>query len=239
MQKILFEKRLGDGFSPEQRAVFHVALLRAGETTSATITELDHFSPEKMSGLWPIGGIEFVEKFLKLIGRPLPDPNPYPPALQSYLGRKVRKISRIEAQAIVDREPIFVKPATTYKTYTGSIFSPGDKLPLEDEKVWISSIVPFSSEVRVYVSGGHIAGISRYDDLSSEDLPDETVMIEAVSCFEKSGQAPAGYALDFGLSGRKTLLVELNDGWALGYYSPLDPFLYSVLLESRMKEILR
>ena len=48
---------------------------------------------------------------------------------------------------------------------------------------------------------------------------------------------PAGYAMDFGLTeDGRTLLVEINDGFALGSYG-LDPIQYAKLLSARWAEL--
>ncbi len=48
--------------------------------------------------------------------------------------------------------------------------------------------------------------------------------------------APAGYGIDFGVTAdRQTLLVEVNDGYALGCYG-LQHDLYAQLLSARWSE---
>lgn len=49
--------------------------------------------------------------------------------------------------------------------------------------------------------------------------------------------APAGYGIDFGVTAdRRTLLVEVNDGYALGCYG-LQHDLYAQLLSARWSEL--
>ena len=49
--------------------------------------------------------------------------------------------------------------------------------------------------------------------------------------------APAAYGLDFGVTADgRTLLVEANDGFALGCYG-LDPVIYAEMLEARWCEL--
>lgn len=60
-------------------------------------------------------------------------------------------------------------------------------------------------------------------------------MVDAAVIDYKS--APAGYALDFGVTrDGRTLLVEINDGYALGCYG-LQHNLYAKLLEARWAEM--
>ena len=54
---------------------------------------------------------------------------------------------------------------------------------------------------------------------------------------DASGDAPAGYAADFGVTGDgRTLLVEINDGYSLGCYG-LQHNLYAQLLSARWAEL--
>lgn len=51
--------------------------------------------------------------------------------------------------------------------------------------------------------------------------------------------APQGYAVDFGLArDGRTLLVEVNDGYALGAYG-LEPHAYAHLLAARWYELVQ
>ena len=54
---------------------------------------------------------------------------------------------------------------------------------------------------------------------------------------KKYRSAPAGYAMDFGVTeDGRTLLVEVNDGYALGCYGA-DPIQYAKLLSARWCEL--
>ncbi len=64
-----------------------------------------------------------------------------------------------------------------------------------------------------------------------------------VATYEESGTAPAGYALDAGvLDSGETALVEVNDGYALGFYGSVitqRAERYLDLLEARFSELVR
>ena len=78
-------------------------------------------------------------------------------------------------------------------------------------------------EYRFYVLHGEILGYGRYDD--REDDPNDPLPLdmkavrEMIDAYQKAG-SPAGYGLDVGVSDEDgmTKLVEVNDGWALGFY---------------------
>ena len=65
------------------------------------------------------------------------------------------------------------------------------------------------------------------------------IVNEMVDVFEKSTEAPSAYTLDVGITKEGlTLLVEVNDMWAIGSYG-LDGDTYALLCARRMKEIYR
>ena len=65
-------------------------------------------------------------------------------------------------------------------------------------------------------------------------MPDPEVIRKAVQDYKT---APAGYSLDFGLTDTgKTLLIEVNDGYALGSYG-LFYIDYAKLLAARWAEL--
>lgn len=63
---------------------------------------------------------------------------------------------------------------------------------------------------------------------------DPEILEQAVKAFKS---APAGYAMDIGVTEKgQTLLVEINDGFALGCYGA-DPIQYARLLSARWCEL--
>lgn len=84
--------------------------------------------------------------------------------------------------------------------------------------VWVSEPVQFVSEWRYYILNNRILGYARYDDNpEEEEVPSQYIISAAVDRMSKLGVI--GYSLDFGrLSNGLSALVEVNDGWALGYY---------------------
>jgi len=186
----------------------------------------------------PIGSVEFCSKWLGLLGIEVPEPISYPSSLQTFLGRS------IDGSLLYADVPDgwFVKPRTRIKAFTGHLKGQAQEpLPrdISAMEVWCSPPVRFLAEWRYYVMGGVCLGVSRYDD-SGIEYPDppRTLVDAAVAAF--TGH-PCGYAIDFGLldDGRYAL-VEVNDGWALGYYTwgTLDPADYAWLVAMRWREIL-
>jgi ATP-grasp domain, R2K clade family 2 len=95
-----------------------------------------------------------------------------------------------------------------------------------------SEVVTWQSEYRVYVARGQILGTRHY--LGDPNVPlDGQEIATAVAEYEASGEATAGYGIDFGVLGTgQTALIEVNDGYALGSYG-LEDDLYTDLLIAR------
>lgn len=174
---------------------------------------------------------------LKTIQKPKPTPIDYPEELTDYLGRSIKSSTLGEVRKILD--PIFVKPKED-KLFTGYLTRMGDGdrnsvLCPDDTEVWTSDLVKFVTEYRVFVMDSKIIGAHFYKG-NWGIVPNRDIIESAVKAFTK---APRGYSLDFGVTDDgKTLLVEANDGYALGNYG-LNSVLYARLIEARWEELTR
>ena len=102
-----------------------------------------------------------------------------------------------------------------------------------DCPVLISEVVDFESEWRTYVVEDKIVGIKNYK--GDEFLvPSKEMVLKMISAYTS---APKSYSLDVGIVKGKTLLVECNDGWALGNYG-LDSALYANFLMKRWLQLM-
>ena len=96
-----------------------------------------------------------------------------------------------------------------------------------------SEIVSFRSEYRCYILNGEVIGVRPYkgDPLL---FPDGQRIREAVAAW---ADAPVAWALDVGVTTtNQTLLVEVNDSYALGSYG-LPPARYAAMIEARWSEL--
>lgn len=103
----------------------------------------------------------------------------------------------------------------------------------EETPVQIQEVVCFLSEWRAFVIRGIVQGLSHY---SGDPLrfPSANVIRATVGAFTLP---PAGYAADFGVSDDgRTILVEVNDGYALGQ-GGLVADRYAQLLKARWDEM--
>lgn len=232
----------------ETRAVRHAAAVvdQPIQLARATLASVRDGSAVGVGGdglvdACPVGSVEFVAAWADLVGATLPAHMTYPECLRRYefMRRELRE-GRFSDAVWLE----FVKPRHRVKEFTGALvydLEPGEQIAAETE-VWISEPVVFRSEWRFYILAGRIVGAGRYDDGEEDAIEPHLAIVElAVEEMKAAGEAPEGYALDFGvLDDGRTALVEANDGWALGYYkgtcSQRD---YASLLWSRWVEIRR
>jgi len=184
-----------------------------------------------------VGGTVAVHMALKQIGVPIPDPLGLPDDLSEFRGRRIWKTTLGEVRKNRDQWPIFVKPFAVTKAFPGRVINSDADLEriqhVEDDVVLLAGEpVVFRTEWRYYVHKGEIVGIGHYaGDWSL--VPDAETVRRAVAQYHS---APVAYALDFGLVGNQTLLVEASDAFALGAYG-IDAVRYATMLEDRWTQI--
>ena len=186
-----------------------------------------------------IGSVEACNKFFELCGVPTPESITYPEELKQYLGRTIEETT---FKSLDNNYPYFIKPSKNVKLFTGDIIysDSSKKLIMEiyncslTTPIFKSSVVNFISEYRVFVSLGNIYGIKHYKGDFTEFINVDVVR-QMVASYKN---CPKAYTLDVGLTDSgETLLVEVNDMWAIGSYG-FDSTYYVLLCERRMKEIL-
>lgn len=160
-------------------------------------------SDTPVDGHIPLGTVEFVEM---LIGQQVPDY--YPEWASSLISRKLWR------NDMGDVGEYFVKPADQYKRFEGHInyLTPID-LGFKGD-VWVSEIVEFRDEWRLYVADGEVLCSWWYsgDDKTCEEFPNG--FISVLDC-------PDDFcgAVDIGcINGSIHELVEVQHPYAIGWY---------------------
>lgn len=184
-----------------------------------------------------VGGLGIVHHSLSRFGVE-PESIDYPEELAEYMGRRIWISTLDEVSTRVDDWPVFVKPLDDEKRFTGVVVKgTKDLVGLGtygyNPKVLCSDPVGFVAEWRCFVRYGTVLDVRPYQGDWHAHL-DVDVIDAAVKDY---ASAPAGYAADFGVtSDGRTLLVEVNDGYALGCYG-LQHNLYAKLLSARWAEL--
>lgn len=185
-----------------------------------------------------LGSIQFIQGALRKLNLPIPEPLDYPESLRSFLGRKIHESTINEIANDPDLWNVFVKPKGIAKKFTGRVInSTKDLVGCGDLNmnipVWVSEPTEFIAEWRVFVKYGNVIGVRMYKGDWRAQY-DYKIIEKAVESFTN---APAGYSLDFGLTqDGRLLLVEANDGYALGNYG-LFYVDYAKLLSARWAEL--
>lgn len=103
----------------------------------------------------------------------------------------------------------------------------------DDYEVLCSESVDFVAEWRVFVRYGKVLDVRPYKGDWKAHY-DPSIIENAIKDYVT---APHAYGIDFGVtSDGKTLLVEVNEGYALGCYD-LFPHLYAKFLITRWAEL--
>lgn len=187
-----------------------------------------------------IGSVEATSAFFQELKIQEPKYLGYPKELEQYLGRTISKITLEECKQW--GYPFFIKPADKIKLFSGSLIEkestinflkeycnvPGETL------VYLSDPIKIKSEYRVFVYKGEIKGIQYYlGDFKT--FPSIDKIEEMVRTYTSS---PVAYTLDVGVTDKKeTILVEVNDFWAIGSYG-FDAKIYVKMIISRFQQII-
>lgn len=183
-----------------------------------------------------VGFITDVKKALKNLEIEPPLELDYPESIQSYLGRKIWKSTLHKIYTSPETYPVFVKPVLG-KQFTGKLITGlADMIGIgaqEDREVWCSEPVDFVSEYRCFVKYGQLIDVRKYKG-DYNKYPNINIV---KSCIEDYKEQPAALSFDFGVtSDDRTLLVEVNDGFALGNYG-LDALNYAKIISARWHQM--
>jgi hypothetical protein len=185
-----------------------------------------------------VGDIHFVHTALDYLGYGYQKCFDYPAALEKYFGRKIHTSTIDEVDGNPALWNVFIKPKGFTKRFTGRVVrGTKDLVGCGDQfsniPVWVSEIVDFVAEWRVFVRYGDILDVRPYKGDWRATF-DAAVIENAVTDFK---HAPHGYALDFGVTkDGRTLLVEANDGYSIGAYG-LHFNSYAKLLSARWAQL--
>lgn len=152
-----------------------------------------------------------------------------------YLGRNVRVVDISD----LDVFPIFIKPTTQIKAFTGFVCHSKEEIKLLTYdyvgEVYAQEVLNVKSEYRLYVSEGEIIGMKHYS--GNPLIFPNRYFIEECLKFAKSILMQVSFTLDFGVTvNGRTFLIEANDGWAIGNYG-LHPYDYFDFVRKRWLQI--
>lgn len=213
------------------------------EHQQLTDGELDHDLISDPEHTLVYASVAVVREALIRAGRPAPPNIDFPQELIAFIGRRIAETTMSEVRqwekSNPDRLPVHVKPRDHQKLFTGKVVGAfRDLISLsyvrDDEPVIVQEVVDFASEWRASVLRGQIVNVSHYKGAPLL-FPDIATMTSAIGHFSS---APIAYAVDWGVTqDGRTVLVEVNDGFALGNYG-VPGSLYTALIECRWRQLM-
>lgn len=183
-----------------------------------------------------VGGIGIIKRRLQDFGIECAEIN-YPQVLNKYLGRRIWKSTINEIANTPKVWPVFIKSVEGKRLSSKIINSIHDLVGCgccdDNYEVLCSDPVDFIAEWRVFVRYGKIFDVRPYKGDWKVHY-DPKVIENAIKDY---ATAPDAYGIDFGVTSKgETLLVEVNEGYALGCYG-LFPHLYAKCLITRWSEL--
>ncbi len=189
-----------------------------------------------------VGGMIEIFHALKSLNVQPPAPLNLPECLAAYRGRRIwtTTFGELHQQFRAGKgEAVFVKPLIDSKAFTGYVianladFEPTFHLSAKMQ-LQCSEVVEFVAEWRYFVHRQRIVGVGFYaGDVFQNPAP--PVVRAAIDDYQR--EAPVAYGIDFGVTADgRTLLVEVNDAFALGCYG-LGSAEYALMLEDRWQQV--
>ena len=189
-----------------------------------------------------IASVNATIQFFEQAGVKTPKYLGYPIQLKSYLGRNIHENLYGDLIHSETTFPYFIKPSNEVKLFTGDIiekrsdlellkeFSPGIK---DDTEIYVSETIDIVSEYRCFIFENDLKGIQYYLG-DFRKYPNTEIVDQMVKDYTSS---PVAYTLDVGVTADgDTILVEVNDMWAIGSYG-FDAKMYALMCVRRMKEL--
>ena len=197
--------------------------------------------------------LDYIQQCDAVFGKFNVDPKipDYPQVLREYLGRKVWKdtINSISSDEKKWSAGNFVKPVKS-KVFTGKIISSINDLvgcgsSYENYDVIVSEPIDIVAEWRCFILYDRIADVRPYGSVSQAGYRgylyhyDSAVLQGMLNTFVKWEERPMACAMDIcTVKDGRTLLVELNDAYALGSYG-LPSLIYAKMISARWSQLLK
>lgn len=189
------------------------------------------------------GAVGIVREALQRAGRPQPPNIDFPTSLAAYCGRSIFETTMGQVHVWQNensaRLPVHIKPRDRHKLFKGTVVAHfADLIPLsaipDDEPLIAQEVVEFVSEWRATVLRDRIVNVAHYkgDPLR---FPDADVVRHAFADFI---DRPIACGMDWAVTADgRTLLVEVNDGFALGNYG-VRGHQYTAVIECRWRQLM-
>lgn len=165
----------------------------------------------------------------------------YPEVLKPYLGRKIWKDTINHINSNPSTWGIFVK-SVRQKAFTGRVINSTKDLIgcgscYENYEVYCSEVIDIRREFRSFIKYDELLDIRPYKGDYHYNY-DPLVVDAVLDSFRSWKDRPMACSIDFGVtSDNKTIVIEVNDAYALGNYG-LHYLDYAKLISARWSQLL-
>ncbi len=189
------------------------------------------------------GSVKSIQEALVRAGRPQPIVPDLPDCLKPWIGRRfwTGSFGEIRSLALASSPmlPLHVKPLLRTKLFAGKVVQCSSDLARlgavdDDEPILAQEPVEFRTEWRAYVLRSRIMHVARYHG-NPLLFPNPVRLKDALVGFEDH---PIAFSMDWGITATdETVLVEINDGIALGNYG-LNGTIHTAMIEARWRQLM-
>lgn len=189
-----------------------------------------------------VGSVDATSKFFAALGISEPSYLGYPEYLNKYYGRNI-SVKTLAECAKYD-SPYFIKPSEKVKLFTGTVVESKKQfdflhtymnVPL-CTKVFASDTIDILTEYRCFIHKCKLVAVKHYAG-DYTIFPRMDLLQQMID--DSKDNLPVSHTLDIGVINnetRDTILIEVNDFWAIGGYG-LDGKTYVRMLIDRFQEI--
>jgi hypothetical protein len=239
---VILEHKSGYRLGVEEKLVIRTLEAAGASYQIAALSQIYRDRVDTRRAGLVVGSMDFIRPALRQRGIAMPVIESYPPVLAGYLRRRVWQARLRDAlSAARAGTRVFVKPSKRPKLFTGFVLDySNERLAAgapPSEPVWCGDVVNWASEWRAYVVDGSVKYLSFYDGDRAR-IPDWETVISAVRAMTNDQGAPVSYAIDFGVfTTGETVLIEVNDAFAIGAYDNVPGDLYLTMLKTRWDQL--
>lgn len=190
----------------------------------------------------PVGTIEFVHEFMRLLfgEKSIPKPLNIPDILLDYkfTSRNVFNVKKSDLETVFSmlQNNVFIKSNDVIKSPENGYYKAFNSSDFKDENYMVSEVVDIDSEYRCFVYKNELVGLQNYSG-DFTIFPNVELINDAIEKFKD--EAPVAYTLDIGCSGGKTFIIELHNFYSCGLYGFSDYNRYPLMLNRWFKEYQR
>lgn len=183
----------------------------------------------------PVGSVEFVEKFISLLGYPIPTPINVPAELYEFAGRFIAIGNKSDIVKNVS-EDFFIKSTSKVKGFSGTMYDVGS---LDESELYqYSELIDIVSEYRCFVLDSKLVGLKHYSG-DFKVFPSMSVIEKMIQVYTDSGNAQVAYTLDIGItSNNSTIIIEVHNFYSCGLYGFNDYPKYIKMLNNWWKKFI-